>query len=108
MFRLPARQSRAEPPPFMRISVFSAGSNPAIDRPSTHRKLKAALKMIDSGHYRRVGYFDNWAIQEVRLILAKKDNPFRFGPSASFNDWSPKESGGFLVMQLRTSRALTA
>lgn len=53
------------------------------------------------------GWQDNFTI--VRLIAKPSTSrPFSFGPPASFTDWIPRDSAGYLVMQLRTPRKLTA
>lgn len=75
------------------------------DRVKKCSRATAKLK-VSRGGFR---WLDEFTIVAIPVILPGSPcRPFRFGPAASFTDWAPRDSAGYLVMQLHTSRRQTA
>lgn len=85
---------------------MSAKVNVLGDRVKKCNRATAKLKVARGGFR----WLDDFTIVAIPVLCAPSPaaRPFRFGPSASFQDWQPRPSLGFLVMQLRTSRVVTA
>ena len=63
-----------------------------------------AHKKVARGTHR---WLDDFTIALIIIPALIAIRPFRYGPSASFTDWQPRPSMGYLVMQLQTGKALT-
>jgi len=80
-----------------------------IDGERSYRlKPSSARKKFRRGGFEWRGPSLMVAIIRLPIATSPLSRPFRFGPDASFTDWAPRDSCGFLVMQLRTSRKQTA
>jgi len=81
-----------------------------IDGDRSYRlKPSSARKKFRRGGFEWRGELLLVAIPRHRPVAPTAlSRPFRFGPSASFTDWAPRPSAGFLVMQLHTSTVQTA
>jgi hypothetical protein len=75
-----------------------------LDEGRSYRcKRSQAREKVRRGNF---DWRDEFTIQRrIASPSAITSRPFFFGPSASFTDWIPRDSAGYLVMQLRTRRS---